>query len=33
VRVRWPGGRLEEWPTVPIDRYTTLTEGEGMPAP
>ena len=27
VRVRWPGGRVEEWRDVPIDRYTTLTEG------
>jgi hypothetical protein len=29
VRVRWPNGRTEEWPDVPIDRYTTLTEGTG----
>jgi hypothetical protein len=27
VRVRWPGGRMEEWPGVAIDRWTTLTEG------
>jgi hypothetical protein len=27
VRVRWPGGRVEEWHDVPIDRYTTLREG------
>jgi len=27
VRVRWPGGRIEEWRDVPIDRYTTLKEG------
>jgi hypothetical protein len=27
VRVRWPGGRIEEWHDVPIDRYTTLREG------
>ena len=27
VRVRWPGGRVEEWHDVPIDRYTTLKEG------
>jgi enediyne biosynthesis protein E4 len=29
VRVRWPGGRTEEWPGVAIDRWTTLTEGSG----
>jgi len=27
VRVRWPDGTVEEWPEVPIDRWTTLTEG------
>jgi hypothetical protein len=26
VRVTWPDGRIEEWPSVPIDRYTTLRE-------
>jgi enediyne biosynthesis protein E4 len=29
VRVEWPGGRAEEWSAVPVDRYTTLREGEG----
>ena len=29
VRVIWPGGRIEEWSGVPVDRYTTLTEGTG----
>jgi hypothetical protein len=29
VRVTWPGGKVEEWPGVPIDRYTTLSEGGG----
>jgi hypothetical protein len=29
VRVIWPSGHAEEWPSVPIDRYTTLTEGTG----
>jgi hypothetical protein len=29
VRVVWPNGRVEEWRDVPIDRYTTLTEGSG----
>jgi hypothetical protein len=27
VRVIWPGGATEEWPDVPVDRYTTLVEG------
>jgi hypothetical protein len=27
VRVIWPNGTTEEWTTVAIDRYTTLTEG------
>ena len=29
VRVQWPDGNAEEWTDVPVDRYTTLTEGEG----
>ena len=29
VRVTWPDGRAEEWAGVEIDRYSTLTEGEG----
>ena len=29
VRVIWPSGRAEEWTSVPVDRYTTLTEGTG----
>jgi hypothetical protein len=29
VRVEWPDGRAEEWTDVPVDRYTTLKEGEG----
>ena len=31
VRVIWPGGRVEEWTDVPVDRYTTLKEGDGRP--
>ena len=27
VHVVWPDGRSEEWSSVPIDRYTTLTQG------
>ena len=30
VRVTWPDGRVEEWRNVPIDRYTTLSEGSGQ---
>ena len=33
VRVRWPDGRVEEWPDVPIDRCTTLQQGRGSRAP
>ena len=29
VRVEWPGRNAEEWTNVPVDRYTTLKEGEG----
>jgi hypothetical protein len=29
VRVTWPGGKTEVWKSVPIDRYSTLKEGEG----
>ena len=29
VRVTWPGGSVEEWAGLPVDRYTTLTEGGG----
>ena len=29
VRIVWPGGRIEEWNDLPVDQYTTLTEGEG----
>jgi hypothetical protein len=29
VRVTWPTGEHEEWTSVPIDRYTTLTQGQG----
>ncbi len=29
VRVTWPSGRVEEWVDLPVDRYTTLTEGGG----
>jgi enediyne biosynthesis protein E4 len=29
VRVYWPDGNIEEWKSVPVDRYTTLTQGTG----
>jgi hypothetical protein len=28
VRVEWPGANAEEWSDVPVDRYTTLTQGD-----
>ena len=27
-RLRWPDGRVEQWPQVAIDRWTTLEQGE-----
>lgn len=30
VRVRWPGGAIEEWKNPRIDQYTTLREGTGL---
>jgi hypothetical protein len=29
VRVTWPDGRTEEWSSVEIDKWTTLTQGTG----
>jgi hypothetical protein len=29
VRVRWPDGRTEQWPEVPVDQCTTLRQGTG----
>ena len=29
VRVSWPGGGVEEWNDLPIDRYSTLLAGSG----
>jgi hypothetical protein len=29
ARVTWPNGKVETWNSLPIDRYTTLREGEG----
>ncbi|HXV59365.1 MAG TPA: CRTAC1 family protein [Vicinamibacteria bacterium] len=29
VRIRWPNGQTEEWGDIPVDRYTTLRQGEG----
>jgi hypothetical protein len=33
VRVHWPGGVVEEWTDLAIDRYSTLKEGGGRAAP
>ena len=30
VRVRWPGGAIEEWKNPRIGQYTTLREGTGL---
>jgi hypothetical protein len=30
VEVRWPSGHVDRVPDVPVDRYVTLTEGEGL---
>jgi hypothetical protein len=32
VRVRWPGGRVEGWSDMAIDRWLTLKEGSGKGA-
>jgi len=29
VTVRWPNGALESWATIPVNRQTQLTEGQG----
>ncbi len=29
LRVHWPGGRVEEFAGTPVDRYTTLRQGDG----
>jgi enediyne biosynthesis protein E4 len=29
IRVHWPGGAVEEFPPVPIDRWTVVKQGEG----
>ncbi len=29
VQVRWPGGQVEEWSDVVVDRWITLKEGTG----
>jgi enediyne biosynthesis protein E4 len=31
VRVVWPAGRVEQWPSVAGDSWTTLREGSGKP--
>lgn len=30
LRVRWPDGREERWASVPVDTWTTLTQGTGQ---
>jgi hypothetical protein len=31
LRVYWVSGRVEEWTSVPVNKYTTLREGSGTP--
>ncbi len=33
IRVHWPGGRVEAWSGLPVDRYSTLAEGTGEAVP
>ena len=33
VRVHWPGGGVEQWTGLEIDRYTTLRQGSGRSVP
>ena len=33
LEVHWPSGRVETWPEVEIDRWTTLREGAGAAVP
>jgi hypothetical protein len=33
IQVRWPDGRSEQWPELPIDRCTTWREGSGRREP
>ena len=30
MRVQWPDGRTEAWPSVPVDRWTTVVQGTGQ---
>lgn len=32
LKVSWPSGKTEEFGEVPVDRWTTLTEGTGPSA-
>ena len=31
VQVMWPSGQIEVWHDLPVDRYSTLVEGDGAP--
>jgi hypothetical protein len=28
IKIRWPDGRTESWPSMPVDRYVSLREGK-----
>ncbi|MGC1953098.1 MAG: CRTAC1 family protein [Gammaproteobacteria bacterium] len=30
VQIHWPSGRIEQWRGLPVDRYSSLREGEGQ---
>jgi hypothetical protein len=30
IRVHWPDGGVEEWKTLPTDKYITLTQGTSV---
>jgi hypothetical protein len=30
IRVRWPDGQTEAWPSVPLDKWTTVVQGTGQ---
>jgi hypothetical protein len=33
VEIRWPGGLLERFDNLAVDKFHTLKEGSGFPAP
>jgi hypothetical protein len=33
LEVHWPSGLIEQFPVPAIDRFQTITEGQGKPLP